>query len=650
MKRRHLKFVWGASKVIRGHWFFGVVGLYDREEGKHDDGMAVSVRGLLLWSGGALVAAYLVAATALFWFWQKNPYSLLTFTDALLRPVRTAQVRDLQGQAFIAQGTDALRGKRYAEAVALLKQGLTYHPHDLKARLTLAQFYLAVNQRPVALKILQDGLGTEFPGRQYLQGLFDLAEQGEDYALVVRLCDRYGPQLEGDAARSDRRWLRGRQFAALTASEHFNEALEVAGAEEPGDMASEHRVLALLGLHRTDEALAVLAEWERRPKADGRAAMRLRARTLREAERFDEMEVALEKLRALSPSDPRPQVFGVVQRAMGGREPVAVAAFNDYVFRFGSTTQNLQLIAEPLAEIGDLALVERCAAAAAERGYMLEPYQVLLVQTYVQRGDWAAAGRTFAAMKPAPATARTVPVNQAWRDWMGRLIEAASSNGDAAGPVVVEFLRQRPWPMKIFRKTIEALRRANRLEIARDVTALAGGAFPASAWLETQRAEITRAMAARDAAAAKAAPVASTTAGLPLEKIYFQRLDDLLDADQWGLAEQLLREARSAKPPPRWLTTRDGDLRFAQVRIAQGRGEYTEMIAAAKLFLDGEADRCRRVTDVARAVFKLGERDAAVALLKEVRRALPEYPPAVRLLSEWQPKPAKAAPKPAAKK
>ncbi len=634
---RHVKLVWGSSKVIKGRWYGGVLGVYDRVEGKHSDGLAISMRGVLLWLGGGAVVAYLAFATALFWFWQKNPYSLLTFQDALLRPLRRAEVRDLQGQAFIAQGTDALRAKRYAEAVALLRQGLAYHPRDLKARLTLGQFYIAANQRPMALKILQEGLGEEFPGRIFLQGLFDVAEQGEDYDLVVRLCDRFLPQLSRDTAAVDRRWLLARQFSALMASAHFTEALALAAAEEPGDVASEHRVLALIGAGRLEEALATLAEWGARPGADARAVLRLRVRALREAKRFDEMEAALEQMRAQSPADPRPLVFGIVQRAMGGRDQAALAAFNDFLFRFGGTAQNLQLVAEPLAEIGQVALVERCAAAAAERGYVAEPYQILLVQTYVQHGDWPAAARTLAAMKAPAGVGRGAAYTQAWREWMGRLIEAASSTGEAAGPALVEFLHQRPWPMKIFRKTIEALRLAGRLEIARDVAALASGSFPASAWLEAQCAEIGRALAAQ--AAARATPEVAAV-GLPGEKLYFQRLDHLLDTGEWALAEQLLRDARMAKPPPSWLRSRDGDLRFAQVRICQGRGEYAALVAAAQLFLNGEAERSRRVIDVARAVFKQGERPTAVALAKEVLRALPDYPPAVRLLREWQQRPA----------
>jgi len=80
------------------------------------------VRGLLRWAVGGAIAGYLAVFSALFVIWERNPYSILTYSDALLRPVRREAVRDKQGQAFIAQGEDALRAKHWAEGVALLRQ------------------------------------------------------------------------------------------------------------------------------------------------------------------------------------------------------------------------------------------------------------------------------------------------------------------------------------------------------------------------------------------------------------------------------------------------------------------------------------------------------------------------------------------------
>ena len=53
MKRRRIKLVWGAAKVIRGRWYFGLFGLYDRLEGEREGGLAISLRGGSSGSGAA---------------------------------------------------------------------------------------------------------------------------------------------------------------------------------------------------------------------------------------------------------------------------------------------------------------------------------------------------------------------------------------------------------------------------------------------------------------------------------------------------------------------------------------------------------------------------------------------------------------------
>ena len=82
MKRRRVKLVWGAAKVIRGRWYLGLFGLYDRLEGRREGGVAISLRGVTLWALALLAAAYGVGTAALFSFWQRNPYCLLTYGDA----------------------------------------------------------------------------------------------------------------------------------------------------------------------------------------------------------------------------------------------------------------------------------------------------------------------------------------------------------------------------------------------------------------------------------------------------------------------------------------------------------------------------------------------------------------------------------------
>lgn len=630
-----IKFVWGGPERIKGRWYFGLFGFYGRTEGEHADGLAVSVRRLLPLLVTAGVAAWLAGAAALYWFWQRNPYNLQTYSDAVLLPLRRAQIRDQNGQALIAQGIDAFRDHKWEEASNYLKRGLALHPDDPRARLKLAEFYVASNQRGLALREYQEGLTVKFPGRAYLESMFGLAEQEENFDLVVQTARRYLPLLADEAGRLDRRWLSSREMGALLGARRFEDALAAAEAAEPGDLTREHRVLALLELHRTEDARRLLEEWRQLPGADRSTVVRLSVRVFREAGQMDEMERALRELKELSPTDPRPLVYGIIQQALAGRETAARAALDDFVFRFGGSPENLRLMAEPLAEIANLPLLEVCAASAAERGYAALPFNVLLVQALVQKSEWKAASAIFA--KLVPPTGRDAPMHQAWAEWMKQLLDAVQGRSGTNAVTLVDVLRSRLWSVKIYQTTVAALLHAKQIETARDVTNLAQLRFPANASITKLAAEV--ALAVESQPSAPAAPVV-VAQRFPKENVFFQRLGDALNGEKWDAAEQLLRDARNALPEPDWFALRDGDFRLAEVRVAHGKGERVRMQSVAGLFINGDPQRSRQALDLAQAIFNKGDKDSAIWIVAEVLRRTPTHTAARKLMAEWRPEPA----------
>ena len=119
-----IKFIWRASQVVNARWHLGWFGFYEHHKGFRDSGIVVSVRGTLAWAAAGAALAWVAGATAVHSIWQRNPYSQLTYTDALFYPLRRAQISEKQGQALIARGTDLWLGKKYLDAAALLRQGL----------------------------------------------------------------------------------------------------------------------------------------------------------------------------------------------------------------------------------------------------------------------------------------------------------------------------------------------------------------------------------------------------------------------------------------------------------------------------------------------------------------------------------------------
>jgi tetratricopeptide (TPR) repeat protein len=629
MRRRRVKLVWGASQVIRGRWYLGLIGFYERRPGVPDSGLAVSVRGLLMGAVALGLAVYLGTASVLFWVWQRNGFRELSYVDALLYPVRREAVSAVKGRAFLVRGRALFEAGRYLDAASLLRHGLARHPQDFAARRQLAQFYLLANQRPLASRVLEDGLGVEYPGRPYLEFCFELAEEGEDHDRIVAYCDRYS--AAGMAAEQERRWLEGRKFAALLGGGHAGEALACAEAGTESQPVREQRVLALLALHRAADALHLLDEWGVRPGTDPAMILRLRVRALGEAGRIDEMERAVDQLHGLSPFEPNALAYGVVQFALAKRDDVAARALENYLFRFGGSAANIGLVAEPLAGVGNLPLLLRCLDAAVERGYPPGRLQSQVVQVHLQRGNWTAAA--FLLEKSASAHDRNDRMVQAWREWAQRLIEAATAAGDSAQLPLIELLRSRSWPLRTLRQSVEAMLLAERWETAREITAVGMRSFPGSPWLHAMAETVRRQLEARQAAALPAFAQAQPAG----EEMFFQNLQQLTGAGRWDEIERAIRGVRTARPAPDWLERRDAELWFVQIRSSQARGDRSALAAAARMNLLGGHNRAGGLLDLGREFSAAGDLPSAVLLAREILQRFPDYAPAKRQLAQWTP-------------
>ena len=131
-------------------------------------------------------------ATALFFLWQRISYGVLSYADAVFYPWRRDAVAAKKGQAFIAEGTDLWRQKKYHEAATLLRQGLALYPQDFRARITPAQYCLLANRRPRPLWL--DARDADLRLAQISIG-HGLGRTSESLGAAKRY-------LNGDAARS----------------------------------------------------------------------------------------------------------------------------------------------------------------------------------------------------------------------------------------------------------------------------------------------------------------------------------------------------------------------------------------------------------------------------------------------------------------
>lgn len=631
LRATRIKFIWGASKVIAARWRFGLWGFYERKQGHPDSGLAISVRGLITLFCFLLVLAYVGGATGIYLWLDRREHNYVTYTDVLLLPVRMDEVREKRGQAYLDAGIDAMKQQRWAEGEMKLRLGLARYPQALKARLALAEFYFYTQQNDRALKLLSEGMDAVpgYPGRRYLTNYIMIASQGQDYGAVLDACDRYLDNPTETLPEKERDWLVLQKLSALVGDGRNAEALKTLETLPESLIYNEQRVLVLVELGRLDEAAQYLANWR---KTAGRTLqiLRLQVRVAREQGKIAEMNSYLEELRQMSPADPRSYAYAVIQRKLAGDDASAAASLDDYFFRFGGFAANTLIVAQPLAEIGAVDMLQTCLSRATEQGYDLRPYYLLLLQAQLKKGEWKAARSTsqrLNAMSTMGRSARELDT----AELAGILAEIAAEPIEAPQVALLKYLESHMLVFQNYRMIADVLMRAERYEAALEVISRAERRFPKNRALDGFKDKATRIIAARQAE--KSRPDVDLSVPVFVEDTFFKRVDEAIAAAQWSEAATMIRDVQQARPS--WLKSREVDVLSRQMRVARGSQSLLEMSLAARLLLDGSLARSQVVVDYAVELRNQGDTEAAVRLLREVVRKMPEHALARRLLEDW---------------
>lgn len=638
-----IKVIWGSSEVIKAGWHLGLFGFYSHLPGLPRSGFVVSVRGVVCWVLALGVSGYLAVVGVVGRRLARDPFNQIGISDLLAWPVRRERIAELRGRAWVAQGFAAFEARRWGEGVFLMRAGLERCPDAFDARLALAEIYLRAGERTRALALLADGPSFGMPPRRWLEKVLDTAAAGEDWHTSLKICDLCLERLSAPAQWADRQWLIARKQAALIGLGRAREALDLADAAgaTATELVDAQRVRALLALGRAPDAVAFLSIRRSLVRAESvPAVVRLQVQALREAGQGEAMEQSLAELRRLVPGAAS-AAFAVEQRALLGRG--AMEALEDYLFRFGGTVSNLRLLSASLAEISDVSLVRRVTDAARAAGYDLWPFQVQLAQALLRQGDWSSLVQAVHELKARRLSADDE--GRLWFDWIDCLSDDLALPTAATRQRLIEFVQTRSFSLSARRLTVSALRRAGRLGTAREVIAASRRTYPESPWLQTQAAEVDLAIAAMVQMPQPVVTGGSVAAGVPANwRKYFQDLDTSIVAKDWTEARRQIALVRRAAPPPEWLPTRDGELLFRELRVAQGLRDGPSMRLTLDLFLNGSLSRAVEILDFARELHATGEHADAVLLLKVLLQKHPEHPVASAFLTAWQPRAVRTLP------
>ena len=656
-----VKFSWRTSEIAGGAWRGGLFCFYDARAASAGRlrawRLAISLRGLLLWLTALAVVAYFSGAGVL-WAWlHRRPYNRVTYADLVL-PTNWPQLQHKRGQAQIDAGLADFKDHKWREGEMKLRVGISRSPNNPAARLELARFYLAINQRSHAKTLLTDGFAYGYPGSDYLRQVCAVAADGEDYDWWISTCDTVLSQLAASPGRIvERREALLQKMSALMAANRPADVIKLVDAEgdKGGPMVDEFKVLAMIKAGHPADAVAFLDAWRKRSGSSPQV-VRLQVRAFREAGRLADMEQALEELRAYSPAVPQPYIYGIIQQSLAGRWMKAEVGVDDFLLRFGSDSRTLFALAEPLGEIGDQSVLERLVAHARQQGFNPEPFQSTLLKVFVDKGDWIQARGLLAEIRSKTKTSS--PEKEFWYELVTRLINAAVDPGEATQSSLTDFVRAKRIPLKMDRELIRNLRLAGRPATARVLITYAQGNYPENDTLKTWRDELDKELAAVPVAAEPPPEVASpkipvspaiSTATAPVavreqisEDLFFKQLVDAEKSGDFTAALGHIQDVREDRPT--WLVAREADVEIEEIRLNGRVGDLPAMHLAASFYINGDSKHSIKAAGLARELYAAGCKEAAILLAKDLLKKVPNYPHAKRMLAEWEPKPAASQP------
>ena len=647
-----IKLTWGTSRIFNAKWRAGLFVFFDQNpESTHpvrSFALLISVRGLFAWIGMLALGAYFTGAGVL-WLWlDSRTYNLVTYQDLVL-PSHWSRIKRLQGQAYIAEGMDDLRQRKWREATMKLQIGVNRYPEGTKARIELANFYIAANQRKQAKQLLSEAFDFGFPGRAYVRHVCTLAADSEDYVWWISTCNVALAQLSYTLGQTaEYQEIMQQKLSALMAAGRTSDVLRLVDMDKGRDSAmfKEFKVLALLKEKRVPEAVAFLGNWREIAGLDPQV-VRLQVRAFREIGQFDAMDRAIDQMRALDPADPRPYIYGITQRYLAGRREDADQGIDQFLMRFGGSPEAVATLVAPLAEVSELSSIDRLMDHAREQGFALEPYRLARIKILLDKADWTAALEDIDALKDSWKT--TDLATTLWIELMGRLVRAVIDPSEGVQSHLIDFISKRQLSLKTDREFIGILRRAGRPATARMLIVYAQTVYPDNSTLKGWRAELDTELAAVEIAAhTKKVKMPPARVTVPVvvpqpivvheelsEAMFFKRLADFDKNKNFQAALRQILDLRLAKPS--WFGKREDDIQYEEMRFNGRSGDLLALRLVANEYINGSRDHAARSIVLARDLYENNCKEAALLLTNELLRKIPNYPPAKRLIAEWIP-------------
>jgi hypothetical protein len=601
--------------------------------------LVVCVRGLLLWSLGMMIAAYLGGAAALTYWFHRKPHNHIAYGDVVSAPWQWSHFNALRGQANIDQARDALKDRNLRAAFALFRSGVARNPDDSKARLELATVFTIFRIRPEAEKLLVKGFDHTYPGHEYLVKAVAIIEAGDNPEFLLGFCARARAALAATPSPSpgDERYLNETTVKTLISLGRLDEAVSSVEAFHPLDpvrLAKTKITRALVG-GDIAKALAELDPWLT-ASPDNEQALATAVRVYREAGKLSEMQAAILRLRSRYPENPEHISLALSECLLAGQSQPALDLLDISFYRFVNKPTAFGQWADAIGKTGRDDVLARLEQLMRDSN--LNPQSVLFatLMTDIRKQSWAeaqAADVRLDALYP-----NVHPRIQDLHRVAKALLEVCRQPVMGAQNTLTASIAGGWLGLPYYRQIIDCLVATERYEAAGEVLTLAEGYYPTSRYIAAARPDLAAKLAAQNSALAQNSAKAAVPA--PRLPANAAALLAILDANEKsGRNDEslhLLRAVRSAKPA--WLRTALPNIEWREIQIAAEAGDISLLQLDLRTRLHSRAK-----TDIDRILALAqkwrGESRDSVALVavREVLKTQPANNVALALLTQWSP-------------
>lgn len=626
------RFVWSSRSTPKARWLGGVVGL--QVSGGGYVVVTLAWRAALLWLASVSLAGYFVGAAALAFMFSRNHYNRITYLDLVL-PTRWQEAKVKRGQSLIDEGLHQMQARKYGAGIMLMARGLQLAPRNIPARMVLGEVYVRAGYLYKGLQMFRDGIPYAGGKKRYLDTCFRLATYLEDYDRVLAMVKEARSTVDPHD-QVMLRYLRTQQVNALVKLGRYAEVVDIwnQGRNNPSLSLNAAWARAMAGLGQGDQAIAAV---EKTPGDYGvlDEPYRLLMDLARECHRPDVGRRAADQLAALDSGSYQYQVDRLVYLAEIKDDAGLRSAADLFYLRFGLSDSARVTLLKSLEPAATGPVLEVMWSHVTAIGRISIPERIAYVQDLIAAGDLAEANREFA--KTAQLLSADNSGYGGWVDGTRVLLDLLQTGAVSSRSQLQAFCNNHPLGPDAFRLLIGCLVRADRLDAARDILALARNRYPSIQRLPV--IEPAEPDARELAAAGKGSEAPKIVVSNPEGRTELTAMRADLAAQRWSSA--LTRIAKVEKSP--FAKELGDELLYDRIIIHGNLSNQTELSwYTRRLFEQSRFDPARLRT-IAQTLYATDHADSALTLLREILREHPEARWAADLRQTWQ-KELKAAP------